>query len=884
MNHCEPRLTQSGGAPRVVDRFRSLKRAALATGALSIAAGLGCSVETRGSFGQKGQHLTTSDALRFDSAASWSSLGGTHSPSSISTEGTGSLHVTTSYYTELGASQLTTPSFIGDTFSFDLLAGQNAGWGELRVVASSSSHGFWHQLGAVSVPSLTTGAYQTITLTLAPEAKQSLSQSYSDLKLQFIFNAPPGVYWIDNGSFGEPDTCEDCTNSTCSDELLNGNETDVDCGGSCAPCGSAAAGIVWYDKFTEGLGNWTTSGFSVDGLAVHDDYAESGSGAPAATAQGTATLTSPAIDLSTSGSFPLLRFHRLLDAPAAGAALLQINVDGNWETIRDLGAEDAADNKWRTEFVQLSAYRMMTDFQFRFVTSGAQTTFQLDDVSISQRDAVDGSRVAPQSFLAPPGSLSPAAALSWQWRIDDGAEWNAARRGPFDSDSWPLPANSADPIDLFARATINIDSSEDLSRLVLWARWDDQLEVRVNGALVSDQDSWSPSFQMLTPGASGLLHGSNTIDVFVHDFGGDRFFDLGILRDPQRAFPEAINPPHLASGGSDPLAGFADAVKNYATTRDVPGVGFAVFKDGSLVVEGAYGYLDKAQTMPMPYNPVMRLASADKSYTIAAAAQLIAEGQQPGGFRLKNNEPLTRDTLIFPTLRNLYGFLADPNQAGDHTDQITVGHLMDHTSHVRNFWEGGEGDFHSVVGTSRGRTTRHDNALYIHQRGCENPPGSPGDGYNNGGYMLLRYFIDEITSSGLLDYLNHQVQADVFIDHEALLGRHSSEPWYETNQPPYDRWINLEHYTGLAATPRSLAELATKYHLQTGAAAPNGGVTQGCIERNGGMSGSTAWAGQCERNITYAFIINGLQQSGSYDDLRFVLRDYAASLADADYQ
>ncbi len=850
-----------------------------------MASSFGCSAEPEDSVGRTRQHLTVADALSFDDAAHWTSSGGSHSPSALGTEGSGSIQVTAGYYTTLAATQLTTPTVIGDTFSFDLRAAQSPGWGEVRVVASSNSRGFWHQLGSVSASTLSGGTFDTIELSLSAQAKQDLAQSYSDLKLEFIFNGPPGSYLIDNGSFGEPGTCEGCGEDTCSDGFLNGNETTVDCGGACGPCGAAEAGIVWYDKFTDGLGNWTSTGFSAADLVHDDDYAESGSGIPAATAEGAAILTSPPIDLSTTGSYPLLRFHRLLDASTPGAALLQVSQGGNWVTVRDLGAEGAADDKWRTEFVQLSPYGSMTNFQFRFVLDGSQTAFQLDDVSITRRDLVDGSRIHPKSFLHAPGIISQATALSWLWRIDDTASWKPARKGPFDDNSWPLPAGQDDPVTLFAEATFQIDTTEELSDLVLWARWDDAIEVTVNNTPVFTDGSYSPGFQMIALGASGLQYGNNTIQVSVQDFVGARFFDLGILRNPQRAFPEAVNPPELASGGSDPLAGFADAVKNWAITRDAPGVAFAVFKNGNMVVEGAYGYQDKAQTIPLQYNPVMRLASADKSYTIAAAAQLIAEGQDPNGFRLKNGDPLTRNTLVFPTLRTLYGFDADPNQAGAFVDQVTVGHLMDHTSHVINFAEGGVGDFHSVVGTSRGRTTRHDNALYIHQRGCANAPGSPGDGYNNGGYMLLRYFIDEITENGLQDYLQQAVQTDVFIDHEALLGRHSSEPWYETNGTPYDRWINLEHYTGLAATPRSLAELATKYHLQTGAMAPNGGVTQGdCVERNGGMAGSTAWAGQCPGNFTYAFIVNGGQEQGSYEDLRFILREYDASLSPADYQ
>jgi hypothetical protein len=150
--------------------------------------------------------------------------------------------------------------------------------------------------------------------------------------------------------------------------------------------------------------------------------------------------------------------------------------------------------------------------------------------------------------------------------------------------------------------------------------------------------------------------------------------------------------------------------------------------------------------------------------------------------------------------------------------------------------------------------------------------------------MLLRYFIDEIVPEGLESYLQNNVQSDVFVAHEALLARNSREPWYSTETVPYDRWINFENYTGLAASPRSLAELGINYHLITGAAIPYGGTTNGCEVRPGGVNGTTAFGAQCERGITFAVLINGHQQNGNYDDLVPLLRDFALSLSDADYQ
>jgi len=135
-----------------------------------------------------------------------------------------------------------------------------------------------------------------------------------------------------------------------------------------------------------------------------------------------------------------------------------------------------------------------------------------------------------------------------------------------------------------------------------------------------------------------------------------------------------------------------------------------------------------------------------------------------------------------------------------------------------------------------------------------------------------------------LNYLQSEFHEEILIDHESLLGRHSREPWYATQTTPYDRWINFEHYTGLAATPRAVAELGIGRDLVSGEPEAYGGVTSGCEAYAGGISGSIAFGAQCERGITFALLFNGHQEGGDYGDLVDIIRDYALSLDDSDYE
>ncbi|KAJ9467763.1 hypothetical protein DIPPA_15609 [Diplonema papillatum] len=662
------------------------------------------------------------------------------------------------------------------------------------------------------------------------------------------------------------------TSATCSDGVQNGRETAADCGGACGACGAGAAGILFADKFTDGLGQWTETGFSAATLLHEDkDYAESGSGSPAAQASGAAKLTSPVVDLTSAQGIPMLRFQRLINAPADSSTLLQVFELNDWVTLRDLSAQGGNDGRWRTEFIPLDAYADSTSVLFRFFCSGAETTFQIDDVAIEDRRQVD------RVFYTP--SFVMRNTHAWQWRTDQTDRWSGPRSGPFTNENGRWPAAS----DLWLQTTLTIDAGVNLSALRFWGRWDDQLEVRVNGVLVVDENSWTPSPQYIVTlplAANPWQPGANAITVHAVDFFGGRVVDLALTTDSWPAAPEAVDPPALASGGSSPLAGFATRLADYVNSRLVPGAAFSLYKNGVRIVDASYGYQDADRTQAMPLNPVMRLASVDKSYTIAAAAELIADG-----FVLANGSDLTRDTRVFPILRDLYSFDAAADEAGRWVNDVTFGHLMDHTSYVNNFIEGGDALFYNTVGSSLGHTTRHDNALYIYKRDCEEEPGT-GDGkYNNAGYMLLRYFMDVITPHGLQAYLHSDVQDGVFIDHESLLGRHSTEPAYDIASAPYSRWMNLEHYLGLAATPRSVAQLGQNFHLIDGYAVVAGGVATGdsCVVRAGNVLGSVAFGAQCERGISFAVVFNGEPRGGRFDDVVDILRDYALSLTDAQY-
>jgi hypothetical protein len=74
------------------------------------------------------------------------------------------------------------------------------------------------------------------------------------------------VVLASGGSFGSGESINFCVGGasgpTCSDGIQNGDETGVDCGGSCAPCGGGGCTTVLIDEesFESGFGIWNDGG------------------------------------------------------------------------------------------------------------------------------------------------------------------------------------------------------------------------------------------------------------------------------------------------------------------------------------------------------------------------------------------------------------------------------------------------------------------------------------------------------------------------------------------------------------------------------------------------------------------------------------------------
>ena len=139
----------------------------------------------------------------------------------------------------------------------------------------------------------------------------------------------------------------------------------------------------------------------------------------------------------------------------------------------------------------------------------------------------------------------------------------------------------------------------------------------------------------------------------------------------------------LTTGVAAESAGMSSSALEAATNRlqqhiddgDIAGVVAAVSRDGEIVYFEALGYLDLENAIPMPANALFRTYSMTRQITSAAVLMLYEQGKFQFNDPIKQYLPEFEDQKV----------LLDPNsvdlkQARDRIGDITVAHLLTHTS------------------------------------------------------------------------------------------------------------------------------------------------------------------------------------------------------------
>lgn len=172
-----------------------------------------------------------------------------------------------------------------------------------------------------------------------------------------------------------------------------------------------------------------------------------------------------------------------------------------------------------------------------------------------------------------------------------------------------------------------------------------------------------------------------------------------------------------------------DRIVSKVTPVDGPGGILAVIKDGEVVHKKGYGYADTAEEKPITNKTVFQIGSVSKQMTAVAVLLLEEEG------KLSLDDPISK---YFP------GY-------NDRADDITIRHLLTHSSGIKNYTSMPEWDpawsstrsLEETIDLVKGKELNYE----------------PGDrfSYCNTGYAMLAAVIEQVTGKSYGDFMKQKI-------------------------------------------------------------------------------------------------------------------------------
>jgi CubicO group peptidase (beta-lactamase class C family) len=481
-----------------------------------------------------------------------------------------------------------------------------------------------------------------------------------------------------------------------------------------------------------------------------------------------------------------------------------------------------------------------------------------DASTVMQREAVDGFFPAPSTpWILSPGNvntktlwtyttstpdptwINPSYSPTSSWSREpypggfgDGTATNPDEPQDVVNTAWVQPST-----DIWLRTTFNPGnlSTAQISTLFFYLRWDNHIEIYLNGVQAVTETNVSLGYRYLglSPASLAAIHANSTNTLAVHvgalDAGAERYFDLGLTWGTPFA--------KIPSSGFEQtpaLATYTQTVHDFMLLHGIPAGSLSVMNGSQVVVDRSLGWADKSFATPLSQGAVLRLASNDKVITRGAVMSMICTGtvDRASGLTISHTTP------VFKVLE-AHGLTALPGKTPDsNIDQVTVDDLLNFTSGVQELPSIPQ-FYCDLAGADAGpcpptSTTEENDVQWVYSA-----PLSPTRGsffYNSSGYMVLRYLVNEVAGD-LLTYIRNVVLAptgttDVFIAHEVLANRSPREPWYATLETPYDRWIYLENYTALASSAQAFVRYLGQYDMVSGI--PFNSKSSACPPQNNG--------------------------------------------------
>jgi CubicO group peptidase (beta-lactamase class C family) len=232
-------------------------------------------------------------------------------------------------------------------------------------------------------------------------------------------------------------------------------------------------------------------------------------------------------------------------------------------------------------------------------------------------------------------------------------------------------------------------------------------------------------------------------------------------------------------GSTIPPAEIDATVTRLMKAAEVPGAGIAIFNDGKVAYQKAYGVRDKDNNLPLTLDSVMTAASFSKSAFAYLVMQLVEAG------KLDLDKPVyqyfPKPLPEYPTYRDL---AADPRY-----QKITARMLLSHSSGFPNF-----------------RWINDDKKLDIHFE-----PGSRF-AYSGEGIQLLQFTVETITGKPLQELMQAQVFQPLGMTRTSMVWEDRFESNSANGYDEYGRSLGPERRPtadaagSMQTTPRDFAQ------------------------------------------------------------------------------
>jgi len=178
-----------------------------------------------------------------------------------------------------------------------------------------------------------------------------------------------------------------------------------------------------------------------------------------------------------------------------------------------------------------------------------------------------------------------------------------------------------------------------------------------------------------------------------------------------------------------------------------PGCALGIIQDGTLIYGRGYGQANLEYTIPNTDSTVFRIGSTSKQFTAACIIRLVEQGK------------LTLDN----SLKDL--FPAFP----DYAAKITVQHLLNHTSGIRDYLQ-----LAYLKGLGDDDYYRDQDVMdwLVHQSDLNFEPGDEFL-YSNSGYWLLGQIVNKVTGKNMAEYADQELFQPLGMTHTHFHNDHT---------------------------------------------------------------------------------------------------------------